>query len=403
MPLDTDNEMNILARWSLDVLILALVIVIGGVVWVSKAHAQVGGGVTSQGVITPGDCADWLVTNVLVDSGSPCGGGGGGSGLAITATTGNTTFYPTFALGAATTASAIYIDTSNPWSYNPSTGLTGILGITTTTLTDNGNASLNGTTTISTPLLGLGSLTTSATTGFAYMPTSAGAPIGTPTSKSGYVPFEYDTTDNRFYIYSAGWSNIGISLSSLVGASSTNTFDNAALAQAWTWNTITTQTALSLSSTTITTGSLLTLTATAGTTGSTLNVIGNAAISGTTTLSTASVTDAFGANSSLSVSTTTITPNLTGGQNFIAQLTTACVCGIANPTNIASVVGQTGVIAVIQPASATTTVTWGSDYDFPDGTSPTLSTTTGAQDGFSYWVKDSTHIWVASGGLAFAP
>ena len=53
--------------------------------------------------------------------------------------------------------------------------------------------------------LGLGILATSATNGFAYMPTCAGAPTGTPTAKSGFVPFVYDTTDNKLYVHNGTW------------------------------------------------------------------------------------------------------------------------------------------------------------------------------------------------------
>ena len=111
------------------------------------------------------------------------------------------------------------------------------------------------------------------------------------------------------------------------------------------------------------------------------------------------MTDGYGAFTPLTLSTTTFTPNLTSEQSFLAVLTTACVCGIANPTNVGSVVGQTGVIEIDQPAAATTTVSWASDWKFAGGTAPTLSTTTGAQDYFSYFVKDSTHVIVSNGAL----
>jgi hypothetical protein len=64
-------------------------------------------------------------------------------------------------------------------------------------------------------------------------------------------------------------------LSALTSAQSSNSFDNAAYAQTWTWNTLSTGTALTISSTSMTTGSLLSLqdTAIAGTsTGEVLSV-----------------------------------------------------------------------------------------------------------------------------------
>lgn len=47
-------------------------------------------------------------------------------------------------------------------------------------------------------------LSTSATDGFLYVPTSAGVPVGTPTTQTGTAPIEVDTTNNRLYYYSGG-------------------------------------------------------------------------------------------------------------------------------------------------------------------------------------------------------
>jgi hypothetical protein len=214
------------------------------------------------------------------------------------------------------------------------------------------------------------------------------------------------------------------SLSALTSATGAHTITNGAFAQEWD------STALIITATGATTPLTLTNTGNA-----TFVVTGNASLSGTTTIGTAQIgagnalfttvtatngeftnalantitsttdntsnlvaTHGYGANTTLSLSTTTFTPNLTAAQSYLAALTTACVCAIANPSNISSAVGQTGIIEIDQPLTATTTVTWGSQYKFSSGTSPTLSTTTGAQDYFSYYVKDSTHV-VVSGGV----
>lgn len=59
--------------------------------------------------------------------------------------------------------------------------------------------------------LGIGALATTATNGFAYMPTCAGAPTGTPTAKAGFVPFVYDTTDNKLYVHNGTWKAAALS------------------------------------------------------------------------------------------------------------------------------------------------------------------------------------------------
>lgn len=52
---------------------------------------------------------------------------------------------------------------------------------------------------------GSAALSTSATDGFLYIPTCAGAPTGTPTSYTGRVPIIFDTTNNKLYIYDGSW------------------------------------------------------------------------------------------------------------------------------------------------------------------------------------------------------
>jgi hypothetical protein len=54
-------------------------------------------------------------------------------------------------------------------------------------------------------VVGIAALATTATDGFLYIPTCAGAPTGVPTTQTGTVAMIYDTTNNKFYIYNAGW------------------------------------------------------------------------------------------------------------------------------------------------------------------------------------------------------
>lgn len=57
-------------------------------------------------------------------------------------------------------------------------------------------------------LFGPGSLATTATLGFPFMPSCAGTPTGTPTSYAGaFIPFIYDLTNNNLKLYNSGWKD----------------------------------------------------------------------------------------------------------------------------------------------------------------------------------------------------
>lgn len=53
--------------------------------------------------------------------------------------------------------------------------------------------------------VGTGSLATTATDGFLYVPTMAGAPTGIPTAKNGLSSIVIDTTNNKVCFYNAAW------------------------------------------------------------------------------------------------------------------------------------------------------------------------------------------------------
>lgn len=53
-------------------------------------------------------------------------------------------------------------------------------------------------------ILGKASVATNATAGFAYIPSCAGTPTGTPTSQTGYVPLVCDSSGNKLYAYLGG-------------------------------------------------------------------------------------------------------------------------------------------------------------------------------------------------------
>ncbi len=58
-------------------------------------------------------------------------------------------------------------------------------------------------------VVGTAAISTSATNGFIYIPSSAGAPTGVPTSFAGRVPIEIDTTNSKLYAYIDGaWKSV---------------------------------------------------------------------------------------------------------------------------------------------------------------------------------------------------
>jgi hypothetical protein len=84
----------------------------------------------------------------------------------------------------------------------------------------------------------------------------------------------------------------------------------------------------------------------------------------------------------------TITPDLASGCNFTVTLGGNRT--LANPSNIAA--GQSGSIFIIQDGTGSRTLSWGSYWDFPGGTAPTLTTTSGAIDRVDYVVRSTTSI-----------
>ena len=84
----------------------------------------------------------------------------------------------------------------------------------------------------------------------------------------------------------------------------------------------------------------------------------------------------------------TITPDFGANQNFTVPL--AGNRTLANPSNM--VVGQTGSIFVVQDATGSRTLSFGSYWDFAGGTAPTLTTTAAAVDRIDYIVRSATSI-----------
>lgn len=107
-----------------------------------------------------------------------------------------------------------------------------------------------------------------------------------------------------------------------------------------------------------------------------------------------------GAQAAVALSTSTFTTDLNVSQHFSFALNhAACPCAIANPSNLSGAPGQVGMMKIVQSATGSDIVTWGSVFKFAGGTTPTLSTSANAVDYLSYYVDDATHVLVAAGAL----
>jgi hypothetical protein len=84
----------------------------------------------------------------------------------------------------------------------------------------------------------------------------------------------------------------------------------------------------------------------------------------------------------------TITPDFAAGNNFSVTLGGSRT--LANPTNLTA--GQSGVIVVTQDGTGGRTLAFGSNWKFPGGTAPTLTTTAAAVDVIAYYVESSSRI-----------
>lgn len=91
----------------------------------------------------------------------------------------------------------------------------------------------------------------------------------------------------------------------------------------------------------------------------------------------------------------TIAVDMDTGRNFKVTLGGNRTMGA--PTNITA--GRSGVLALTQDGTGSRTVTWNAAYEFIDGTAPTLSTTAGETDTFTYFCPDSSTVQIAHIGV----
>jgi hypothetical protein len=84
----------------------------------------------------------------------------------------------------------------------------------------------------------------------------------------------------------------------------------------------------------------------------------------------------------------TITPNFQTSCNFTVTLGGNRT--LANPSALTA--GQSGSIFIVQDGTGSRTLSWGSYWDFIQGTAPTLTTTASAIDRVDYVVRSATSI-----------
>ena len=102
----------------------------------------------------------------------------------------------------------------------------------------------------------------------------------------------------------------------------------------------------------------------------------------------------------------TSTANATGSttldydanQNFVLTFTGNVT--LANPSTES--VGQTGIIVIIQDGTGSRTLSVGTDYEFPAGTAPTISTAANTTDIIPYCVIAANRVALGAPQLAFA-
>lgn len=110
----------------------------------------------------------------------------------------------------------------------------------------------------------------------------------------------------------------------------------------------------------------------------------NLAADGTLTVKKRSL----GTQVALTSTTGSIAVDLLLSNNFTHTFTENTT--LANPTNM--IAGQSGIISFTQHASSPKTLAFGSYWDFPGGTVPSVTASNGAFDTLVYFVESSTRI-----------
>jgi hypothetical protein len=93
-----------------------------------------------------------------------------------------------------------------------------------------------------------------------------------------------------------------------------------------------------------------------------------------------------------------VTLDYDAGQNFVLTFTGNVT--LVNPSTES--VGQTGIIVIIQDGTGSRTLSVGTDYEFPAGTAPTISTAANTTDIIPYCVIAANRVALGAPQLAFA-
>jgi len=93
-----------------------------------------------------------------------------------------------------------------------------------------------------------------------------------------------------------------------------------------------------------------------------------------------------------------VTLDYDAGQNFVLTFTGNVT--LVNPSTES--VGQTGIIVIIQDGTGSRTLSVGTDYEFPAGTAPTISTGANTTDIIPYCVIAANRVALGAPQLAFA-
>jgi hypothetical protein len=116
--------------------------------------------------------------------------------------------------------------------------------------------------------------------------------------------------------------------------------------------------------------------------------------SGLTVTSLGETTDTDTLDGPLAATVTTLTDAATIAVNMATSCNFTVTLGgnrtLGNPTGM--VTGQTGSIFVVQDATGSRTLAYSSNWDFPNGSAPTLTTTANAVDRLDYIVRSATSI-----------